>query len=304
MRIGANLPWIHYGGDFGANAWRPAGGVHASPDELARALGRVAAAGIRRIRWFMLCDGRAGIRFGSRGEPNGLDDVVFADLDAAVSAAGEQGIQIMFVLFDFLWCATPRRVAGVPIGGHARVLRDSAMRNALLARVVAPILERYGRDPRIVAWDLINEPEWVTRGLGARWWRAAVPVDAMQAFVRDAAVLIHRHTNQAATLGSAWARWSRAWVGLGLDVYQTHWYPRFERRTPLARPVSALELDRPVVLGEFPSRVAAPELRRLIDTAREAGYAEAYIWSVMAEDSATDFASAEAVFRQSNDVRI
>src|SRR4029450_10667751 len=25
--IGANLPWVHYGIDFGANAWRPEGGV-------------------------------------------------------------------------------------------------------------------------------------------------------------------------------------------------------------------------------------------------------------------------------------
>ena len=45
--IGANLPWIHYGIDFGANAWRPDGGV-AQPDERAQLRADVRAA--RRIR--------------------------------------------------------------------------------------------------------------------------------------------------------------------------------------------------------------------------------------------------------------
>ena len=27
---GANLPWLRYGGDFGANAWSPAGGMAAT----------------------------------------------------------------------------------------------------------------------------------------------------------------------------------------------------------------------------------------------------------------------------------
>ena len=47
--IGANLPWIRYGIDFGANAWRPGGGV-AQPEERARlenTFERLAATGRR-----------------------------------------------------------------------------------------------------------------------------------------------------------------------------------------------------------------------------------------------------------------
>jgi hypothetical protein len=295
--VGANLPWIGYGHDFGANAWHPAGGVHTRVDGLTRALDRAATAGLRRIRWFMLCDGRAGIRFAPDGAPLGLDDSFFGDVDAAVAAAGDRDMEIMFVLLDFLWCARARSVAGVQLGGRGDVLRDAAKRAALVDRVLTPIFERYGGTPQIFAWDIINEPEWATCGMGARRRRSCLSLDTMREFVRDAAALVHRHTGQAATVGSASAHWLAAWRDLGLDFYQAHWYAHLERRAPLARPVRDLGMDRPVVLGEFPSRLASRELRRILDTTRAAGYAGAFVWSVLADDAATDFAAAEAALK-------
>jgi hypothetical protein len=294
--VGANLPWIAYGGDFGANAWRPAGGVHTRLEDLLRALDRLAMAGIRRIRWFMLCDGRAGIRFAHDGAPLGLDDRFFADVDAALAAASSRDMEIMFVLLDFLWCAHAHSVAGVQLGGRGDVLRDSAKRAALLDRVLTAIFQRYGDHPQIFAWDIINEPEWVTCGLGARR-RSCVSLVTMQAFVRDAVALVHQHTGQAVTVGSASAHWLEAWRDVGLDFYQAHWYEHLERRAPLARPVRDLKLDRPVMLGEFPSRLASGDLQRILETARAAGYSGAFVWSVLANDAATDFATAEAVLK-------
>jgi hypothetical protein len=295
--IGANLPWIAYGGDFGANAWRPEGGLHTRVDELTRALDRTATAGVRRLRWFMLCDGRAGIRFASDGAPLGLDDSFYSDVDAALAAAAHREIEIMFVLLDFLWCAPAHLVTGVPLGGRCDVLQDAGKRGALLEHVLTPILERYGRSPQIFAWDIINEPEWAMCGLGARRRRSCVPLDAMREFVRDAAALVHLHTRQSATVGSASAHWLDAWRDLGLDFYQAHWYEHLESRAPLARPVRDLGLDRPVLLGEFPSRVSPIEVRRILDTARTAGYSGGFFWSVLADDVATDFESAEAALK-------
>jgi len=292
--VGANLPWIAYGGDFGANAWRPDGGVHTRADDLTRALDRAARAGVRQLRWFMLCDGRAGIRFGSDGAPLGLDDALFPDVDAALAAAADREIEIMFVLLDFLWCAPARLAAGVPLGGRGDVLRHAGKRAALLEHVLTPIFERYGRSPQIFAWDVINEPEWTTCGLGGRRRRSCVSLDAMRAFVRDVAALVHGCTRQPVTVGSASAHWLDAWRDLGLDFYQAHWYEHLESRAPLARPVRDLGLDRPVLLGEFPSRVSPLEVRRILDTARTAGYSGGFFWSILADDSATDCGAAEA----------
>jgi hypothetical protein len=163
--------------------------------------------------------------------------------------------------------------------------------------VLTPILERYGRSPQIFAWDLINEPEWATCGLGARRRRSCVRLDAMKGFVRDAAALVHRYTTQEVTVGSASPHWLEAWRDLGLDFYQAHWYEHLERRAPLARPVRDLGLDRPVLLGEFPSRLSPLEVRRILDTARAAGYAGGFFWSVLAGDAATDSEAAEAALK-------
>ena len=42
--LGANLPWVRYGGDFGANAWSPGGGLATRPADQHRVLRCAAAA--------------------------------------------------------------------------------------------------------------------------------------------------------------------------------------------------------------------------------------------------------------------
>ena len=155
--VGANLPWIRYGGDFGANAWAPAGlSQHSEPDRIASLFETLRAHGITTIRWFFLCDGRAGIRFGADGFPDGLDEAVFRDVDTALSWAERAGLGVLPVLLDFHWCMPARIVNGVQLGGRRLVLSRPSGRQRLIETVIAPLFERYGRDSRVHGWDLIN----------------------------------------------------------------------------------------------------------------------------------------------------
>jgi hypothetical protein len=92
-------------------------------------------------------------------------------------------------------------------------------------------------------------------------------------------------------VGSASTRYLGLVQGLGLDVYQAHWYDHFEAVAPLAKRPS---LDRPLILGEFPTKGSKKDVATILDTARKAGYVGAMPWSVGATDDATDFATAEA----------
>jgi hypothetical protein len=291
--VGVNLPWIDYGLDFGANAWQPQGGVSSRDrrPRLEAACRDLAERGCDVVRWFLIGDGRAGVRFAADGTPAGFDDRFFADVDHAIAAAGRHRLRVLFVLIDFLWFRRARTFKGVRLGGHARTVADAARRARLIQNVFAPVFARYGQEPAIWGWDLCNEPEWAVRRVSARP-ASTVRRRDMAAFLREAAACAHEHASQPVTVGLASARGLGLVRGAGLDVYQVHWYDALQRRAPLDTPVSSLRLDRPVVLGEFPTRASRRRPSEIVAAAKRAGYAGALAWSMLAQDKASDFASA------------
>ncbi len=298
--VGANLPWIGYGQDFGANAWRPRGGL-ARPERregLRRALLDLAASGASLVRWWLLADGRAGLREDDEGRILGLDDRVFADVDAAVEALREAGLRAQLVLTDFLWLDVPRLVEGVRTGGRRDHVRDPGLRARLLERVFAPIAERYGREAAIAGWDIMNEPEWATLAVGTLDPRRSVSRREMRAYLAEVASVFRARVTQPLTVGLASARWLPLVEGLDLDEAQVHWYETLDPLSTLARPVERLGLGRPVALGEFPTRGASLPAAAILQIAREAGYSAALAWSALAEDRATDAQACHLALRQ------
>lgn len=294
--VGVNLPWVMYGSDFGASAWHPDGGVGAPGRQahLDAILARLAALGLRHVRWFVLCDGRAGIRFDLHGRPQGLDPFFFRDLDAAVSAASRFDLSLTLVLFDFTWCARRRVVNGVALGGRRALLRDGALRTELLDRVVRPMLVRYRAEAAVAAWDLFNEPEWPTLGYGTLNPFAALRPRTMRALLGELAALVHAETRQPATVGLASRRGFRLLRHLDLDFYQVHWYGRHLRQL---RPVAGGWRDRPVVLGEFPTNGVTASGLEILRAARAAGYCGAFGWSALARDAYSQFEALERSVR-------
>jgi hypothetical protein len=283
---GANLPWLCYGGDFGANAWSPAGGIGKTgkQEELRRHFRELRERGIRVLRWFLFCDGRAGIRFSPYGTPKGPDDRLFADMDAALETAAAEGMKVIFVLLDFLWFDRAALVNGVQTGGRGKTVTGAYKQRALRRRVLAPLLERYGSSPVILAWDIVNEPEWATRGWGGGMIGPAVSFLAMRRFITRVTRLVHRHTVHLATVGLGNAAGLPLVRGCGLDFYQVHWYDRWESIAPLSQPVAEHGLDRPLLLGEFPTRNSSRSPEAIMAATRESGYCGALAWSLLAKD--------------------
>jgi hypothetical protein len=283
---GVNLPWLRYGGDFGASAWSPDGGIGrpARQEELRRHLRELRGRGNLVVRWFLLCDGRAGIRFNKAGTPLGPDDRLFSDIDAALEAAADAGVKLIFVLLDFLWFSQAVRRNGVQVGGHTAAIDRPYKQRLLRRRLLRPLLERYGRSPAILAWDIINEPEWATRGWGGESGGGAVSFTAMRRFIKRVTRLIHRHTAHLATVGLANAAGLPLVGGCGLDVYQVHWYDRWESVASLDWPVLAMGLDRPLLLGEFPTKNSSRPSEAIAASARRSGYCGALAWSALATD--------------------
>lgn len=253
------------------------------------ALARLAGAGAEAVRWFVLCDGRAGLA-GPEGRPR-LQPGVLDDLDAAVEALERHRLRAVLVLLDFSWFARPRFLRGVRMGGRRALVADAGAREALLADVLAPLLRRHGRSHAVLAWDLINEPEWATLGVGCWDLRVGLGRASMRGFLAELLALVRASTEQPVSVGLASAAGLPLVRGLGLDLYQVHWYDSVEARAPLDAPVAALGLDRPLLLGEYPTRGSARGPAAILRAARRGGYAGALAWSLLSQDAASDAAA-------------
>jgi hypothetical protein len=111
-----------------------------------------------------------------------------------------------------------------------------------------------------------------------------LPPAEMRNFLGAAVQLVHKHTRAMATVGLASTANLGLVEGLGLDVYQAHWWEAYGDGA-LRRAAADFRLDRPLLLGAFPATTQSKSVKTVLDTARCAGYGGALLWSLRAVDS-------------------
>jgi len=259
--------------------------------EIARGLGLPRVV----VRVFTFTDGRTGIVYGRDGTITGLDGRVFLDFDALVSAAHSTGVGLIPVILDHTWFRRAQTVVGVQLGGRTGLLRNRTGIENFRDHVLHPILARYGSHPAIYAWDLVNEPELATSGIGGFTPdRAYEPLTLaeMREFIRAGADSINRLTFQRGTVGSGRPSWVTQWRGLGLTLYSMHYYDTERREVFPWRPVRELQLDQPVLVTEVPTRNTRYRAGDYLRAARLGGYEGVCLWSCRSQDEFADLPTA------------
>ena len=254
----------------------------------------------RVVRVFVFGDGRAAPDFKGNGEVKGLDKDFFRDFDILLQVAKQRRLKLIPVLLDFHWCDKPKRINGVLCGGHSNVIRDAKKRQTFLNLTLKPFLERYGDHPSIYAIDVINEPEWAMKEVGYGEVPAinAVSIQEMQNFVRACGKMIHQKSSHKVTVGSARRKWLHYWQGLGLDLYQFHWYDHFFDEEPFPwEPYADLNLDKPCIIGEVPAKSTKFTTADYLNAAKDGGYSGLLVWSYRAGDDYSDFPAAKPALK-------
>jgi hypothetical protein len=299
---GINYPWTvvggkpNYGCDFGRNMWDSHTGVSTHLDEVRADFAEMAAIGIEVARWFVFTDGRGGVRWRRDRQLDGLDEMFFADMDAALGCARDAGVRLCLVLFDYAWMHDPLRRALA-----ARYWTE------LADGLIEPLLDAYGTGgPRadlgqaIHSFDVINEPDWVTAGLEPPLGRETLTLDELRGFVGGVAARIHNRSEALVTLGGGRVRFAAEWdhPAYGLDFIQVHSYPdvRYQNRdAPLfGRTAASFGLSKPLLIGEhaahprqhpqdhLPPAYWPQDYQALV---REGGYLGAWPWSFKGVDA-------------------
>jgi len=125
----------------------------------------------------------------------------------------------------------------------------------------------------------------------------------MQAFVQKVARYIHQNSSQLVTLGSAKSSWlylwKEYWFGpIGLDFFQAHYYDWMGANEAPFVPVSSLNLDRPVLVGEFPTKGTSHTISQYLEASWNNGYCGALAWSLNGGDGFSDFPAVATEFQQ------
>ena len=278
---GLNYPW-KTGQDFGTGGWGHSGVSDSTTyREIDADFANMAAQGARVVKWRVFSDGRYGLQFGDNGTVTGLDSFFFPDLDAALEIARRHDVYLVLTLFSSGFWTADCQSGTVHLGGQADTLTDPTKRRALIDRAVGPVLDRVAASDRVVAFEIIAEPEWGIAELNQEQdARIKLSVGVVRDFVAEVTQAIHQHTRALATVESNRFSNMRTWQGIGLDYYSFSWYDWLEPYEPLATPASSANLDRPVVIGEYPAGGSAYyELPQILDSAYSLGYAGAFGWS-------------------------
>jgi hypothetical protein len=324
MDAGVNYPWFSYGWDFGPAppGWR-SGNDPAWVAHIGEHLQHLAAIGISVVRWFILGDGltygtgpnapeldrdSAGWRFGCPGLAREFQEHFEAVLQSfAAQSMGPYPLRLMPVLADYKFCEPgiwpvvgqdPDPQQRLPDAGWVKGGRVEAIttnRRRFIDQVLWPLLRlSSGYRDAIYAWDVFNEPEWVTND----WHpdgRNDHPVNGseMHAFLQDGMSAI-REAGFKSTIGFSMIETIRQ-TRLYADINQFHHY------TDGSRSLERNPFDRryPGIIGEFATSTAEdtwPELRqrsqRILERlklAKSQGYALALAWSFQAADRHTSW---------------
>lgn len=304
---GVNLPWHHYGWDFGIHPWW---GSSYQPAYFEQTLAQLAEHGVNTLRMWVHCDGRASPEFDEEGYVTGLDHLFLAHLSDFLNRAHHHEIQVILCLWSFEMTTTDTDYAGPFAGNHADLLTDFSKTESYIENALIPLVQRFQHHPNILAWEIINEPEWAM-DIGTQAITQQVPANAMQQFIGKCAAAIHQTTNHQhkVTVGAQSLEWntdidrrritknywsdaSFAAIGLDpkdayLDFYSIHYYDWMHSAiTPYHHDIDHWDLNKPVLISETPALCESMDwsVYQQLHYALHRGYAGLIFWSYGADD--------------------
>ena len=199
---GVNMPWFNWGFDFGCNS---GGGVVGTRNQISPRFQQLKDAKLHMVRWWVFPgDNPWQITVDGGGMPVGINNAVYADFDAALQLADQYDLYYNFVLFN---SATAPRRSWI----------DNPTHRVALANVLGTLFARYKDNPRVMTWEIYNEPEF-------QIWDGSVSEANVVATARAISDSVHANSDALVTVGHAFPDGMPMWASANLDYYSPHWY--------------------------------------------------------------------------------
>jgi hypothetical protein len=263
--FGANYPWMvvngksNYGLDFGVNRWGTHRGITTNAEEVEKDFAIMRPLGFNTLRWFVFTDGRGGIRFDEHNMPAELEEKVFDDFDVLLSIAAKYDIKLILSLLDFLWMHDAPQPDSPNKTNFSRVLKSEFGQDELIGRIFHPLFHRCAHHEAILAWEVMNEPDWVVEGLDVNRKNVREPMSLalFKSFVRKVSNAVHHYASSLCTVGGGRIKFIDVWddEDLQLDFLQVHTYNDFLNHPwdgkLFGKNFNEMGVKRPLLIGEF-----------------------------------------------------
>jgi hypothetical protein len=260
---GSNIAWNNYGWDFGDNSGGFNGGNGYDAAWWNNTFTDIENYGGNCVRIWVHCKGEYNPLFDGTGKCTGLNVNFFANLDDVLQSAENHNIMVILCLFDF-------HLVDV---GRQDIIKDTSKTNAYIKNALIPMAQRYDSQCNLLAWEIINEPEWIMQGIagGGNHGSGGISIVQMQRFTGMCASAIHNNSTKYVTVGSASIKWNSTiipcvgnfWGNNALktaaysdpkaylDLYQIHYYDWMgSGLSPYNYSKTHWGLDKAILIGE------------------------------------------------------
>jgi hypothetical protein len=311
--IGGSWRALEYGGNFGSNAWFPAGnGISKHPNFVRSNLDIMKRAGVKVVRVGLLDDGRT--MFDKEGHVTGYNDAFRNDVSVFLDLATKAGLMAEFTFLDFHIAGRGEEIDRVWLRGRNRIITDEALRREFTNDFVARFAREFGNHPALFCLELINEPEWLVSNQDGGGWddradptkpETAISGEVMRSFFAENIAAMRPSTrSKFVTIGTSTKFFSLV-KDLDIDYYAFHHYPFMGS---LKYYIPLLPNDKPWSLEEYPTRIrpgdpagATPEtIKGWLKLVSSVGGAGAMLWNLTPEidDYTFPFSEQQAVLLQ------
>lgn len=256
---GINLAWDDFARDI----------VALDTAYFAAVLDSIAAAGANAMRWWLHTNGSSSPQFDSLGNVSGIAPQSIANMRTVLDMAYERGIMISMCLWSF----DMLQPQGQDQAMMKQLVENKAKTQTYIENALIPMLEEIGSHPAVMTWEIFNEAEGMTEEFG--WTPVKTQMKFVQQFVNLTAGAVHRTAPEALVSTGVWSfraltnkegntnyYHDDSLVAAGgdpdgtLDFYQVHYYPEHfgNEFSPFHRPADWWGLDKPILIGEFPTK--------------------------------------------------
>jgi uncharacterized repeat protein (TIGR02543 family) len=257
---GMNLAWINYANDV----------VSFDSATMATAMKGVHDSGGNAMRIWLSTDGSHDPVFDANGYVSGPNPNTIPNIQKMLRIAKNNNLVLILSLMSHNWMNTS---SGANITYNKTMLQTDSGISAYIKHYVTPVVTAVGADPNILCWEVFNEPE----GMVLDWSGLATGITTLnvQTVVNRVAGAIHKAVPGGVLVsnGTVTLQYNSSVGGVNnytdaalkaaggdtagyLDFYMVHYYSsNGSDPSPFTKTYSHWNLDKPLVIGEYPSQI-------------------------------------------------